>query len=243
MDNYSPEAGFWFSILDAVLNIPGAKIDREVFLQKTYEKYCDQETVDKILQVGAFEAGIELELMNKMAEDSIKQHTKKATIFSAIAGFPGGLAMAATIPADVIQFYYHVVVQAQELAYIFELKPIDNTDDNFKEVLTVFIGVMVGIGDAEDTLKEVIESQFNKKLTKITIEKVFDKTVFRIAALIGLHLTKKSVGRTIFRWVPFFGSIVSGGMTYFSYVPMCNKLRKKLYVLVGSKRKKYITQG
>jgi hypothetical protein len=238
MDNYTPEAKFWFSILDAALKIPGAKIDREVFLQKTYEKYSNQETIDKILQVGTQEAGIELTLMDRMANDSIKQHTKIATTTSFVAGIPGGLVMAATIPADVIQFYYHVIVQAQKLAYIYGLKPIDNTDDSFKEILTVFIGTMIGIGDAENTLKEVLDEQFNKKLAKITIGKVLDKTTARIAAVIGVQLTKKSIGRVVAKAIPFIGGIVSGGMTYFSYRPMCNNLRRKLYDVVGSKQQK-----
>ena len=38
MTNYTPEAKFWFSILDTVLKIPGAKIDRKEFLEKVYEK-------------------------------------------------------------------------------------------------------------------------------------------------------------------------------------------------------------
>ena len=146
MENYTSEAQFWFNILDVALKLPGVKIDREMFLQKVYEPYCDQATVDKILMVGTHEAGIEITLMEKIAVDIIKQHTRIAAGSSFVAGIPGGLIMAAAIPADVAQFYYHVIVAAQKLAYIFGLKSIDDTGNNFKEVLTVFIGVMAGIG-------------------------------------------------------------------------------------------------
>ncbi|MDR2516060.1 MAG: hypothetical protein LBC88_01615 [Spirochaetaceae bacterium] len=218
------------------LKFPGAKIDREMFLQKTYEKYCDQATVDNILRVGAHEAGIELTLMERMAGDTIKQHTGIAAGTSFVAGIPGGLVMAATIPADVAQFYYHVLVAAQKLAYIFGLKSIDDTGNNFREVLTVFIGVMAGVGEAEHTLNEVIDSQFNKTLAHITLGKILDKTVARIAAVIGVQLTKKSAGRIIARIVPFVSGIVSGGMTLFSYVPMCNRLKHKLYDSIEIKK-------
>ena len=229
MANYTPEAKFWFSILDTVLKIPGAKIEREEFLKKVYEKYCDQKTIDNIVKNGTFEAGIEITLMDKMACDSIEHHTKIATTTSFIAGIPGGLVMAATIPADVIQFYYHIVIEVQKLVYIFGFQSIDDKEDYFKEVLTILIGVMAGIDEAEKNFNDVFGSQISKKLTKITLEKVFDKTIARIAAVIGVQLTKKSIGRTIAKTIPFIGGILSGGVTLFSYFPMCNRLRRKLY--------------
>ncbi len=236
MNNHTAEAKFWFAVLDTALKIPGAKIDREVFLQKAYEKYCNQETVDTILQVGTYDAGIEVTLMERMANDSIKQHTGIVTASSFAAGIPGGLAMAATIPADVAQFYYHVIVEAQKLAYLFGLQSIDDTGDNFKEVLTVLIGVMGGITDAENALQDVISNQFSKKLAITTLGKVLDKTVVQIAGVIGRQLTQKSVGKIIAKVIPFVGGIMSGGMTFFSYYPMCNKLKRKLYGMVESKK-------
>jgi hypothetical protein len=236
MEGYTNETRFWFNILDAALKLPGAKIDREIFLQKTYEKYCNLATVDKILQVGSYEAGIEITLMERMASDVIKQHSSIATGSSFIAGIPGGLMMAATIPADVAQFYYHVIVAAQKLAYIFGLKSIDDAGNNFREVLTVFIGVMAEIGEAENTLKEVVDEQFSKKLARITLGKILDKTIAHIAAVISFQLTKRSIGRVIAKAVPIVGGIVSGGMTLFSYMSMCNRLKNKLYDLIEMKR-------
>jgi len=239
MENYSPEAKFWFSVLDTAMKIPGIKIDREVFLQKVYEKYCNQDTVDKILQVGTYDAGIEVTFMDRMAKDSIKQHTTIVTTTSFVAGIPGGLAMAATIPIDVSQFYYHLIVEAQKLAYIFGLQSIDDREMNFKEVLTIFIGVMTGIGDAESTLIGIIDEHFNKKLVKITLGKVLDKTIAHIATVIGTQLTKKSAGRVITKAVPFLSGLISGGVTLFSYFPMCNRLKRKLYNIVESKKIEY----
>jgi hypothetical protein len=236
MNYYTAEAKFWFNVLDAALKIPGAKIDREAFLQKTYEQYCNQETVDKILQVGTHDAGIEVTLMERMANESIKQHTAIVTTSSFVAGIPGGLAMAATIPADVAQFYYHIIVEAQKLAYIFGLQSIDDEGDNFKEIVTVFIGVMGGISEAENALKDMATDQFSKKLTRTTIGKVLDKTIVHVAGIIGRQLTQKSVGGFIAKVIPLVGGIMSGGMTLFSYYPMCTKLKRKLYDIVEIKK-------
>jgi len=238
VENYTPEAKYWFSILDTVMKFPGVKIDREIFLQKAFEKYCNQETIDRILQDGTIDAGIEITLMDRIAIESIKQHTAITTSISFVAGIPGGFAMAATIPTDVLQFYYHIIVQAQKLAYIFGLKTVDEIDQNFKELITIYIGIMAGIADAENLLKNVIDNRFNFKITKMTIGKVLDKTIAHIASLIGNKLTKKGIGIIIAKMVPFISGIVSGGVTLFSFFPMCNRLRGKLYDLIESKGKK-----
>ena len=49
----------------------------------------------------------------------INNHTAKVTAISAAAGIPGGLAMAATIPGDMAQYYWHTFVLAQKLAYLY----------------------------------------------------------------------------------------------------------------------------
>jgi uncharacterized membrane protein len=153
-----------------------------------------------------------------------------------VAGIPGGLAMAATIPADVAQFYYHVIIEAQKLAYLFGLQSIEDEGNNFKEIVTVFIGVMGGIGDAENALQDIIRDQFSKKLTRTTIGKVLDKTTVHVAGIIGRQLTQKSVGGFIAKVIPLVGGIMSGGMTLFSYYPMCNRLKRKLYDIVEIKK-------
>ena len=48
----------------------------------------------------------------------IGQDGRRTTALSFAAGIPGGLAMAATIPADVAQFFGMALRLAQELAYL-----------------------------------------------------------------------------------------------------------------------------
>jgi hypothetical protein len=227
MENRTNEARVWFNILDAALKLPGSKIDREIFLRKQYEQYCDAGTVENILQNGTANAGVELTLMDKMTFDTISQHTKLATTISFVAGIPGSLVMAATIPADIVQFYYHVIVVAQKLAYIYGLRNIDEDNEYFKQVLTIFIGVMAGIEEANNTMNELMIAQFTKNLGKITLGKILDKTVIRIAIVIGLNLTKRSVLKSAVKVVPIIGGLVSGSVTLLSFLPMCNNLKNK----------------
>jgi hypothetical protein len=243
MENRSKEARFWFNVLDAALKIPGSKIDRETFLQKQCEQYCDSGTVENILQNGAANAGVELTLMDKMSSDVIEQHTKVATAISFAAGIPGGLAMAATIPADIAQFYYHVIVVAQKLAYIYGLENIDKENEYFKSVLTVFIGVMAGIEEADKTMNELMTAQFTKSLGKITLGKILDKTVTRIAIVIGLNLTKGSVIKSAAKFVPLVGGLVSGGVTLLSFLPMCNNLKNRFCDSINTAKRNNIIKS
>ncbi|MDR1899373.1 MAG: hypothetical protein LBQ55_05135 [Treponema sp.] len=241
MENPTKESGLWFNILDAALKIPGSKIDREVFLQNEYGKYCDQKTVDKILRVGSVNANVELTLMEKMAADIIKQHAGIATTLSFAAGVPGGLAMAATIPADIAQFYYHVIIAAQKLAYVFGLLSIEEDKDSFYLTLTVFMGVMAGIEEADKKMNELLMAQFAKKLGRITMGKILDKTVTRIAITIGLQLTKRNVFKAVLKTVPIIGGLVSGGITLLSFLPMCNNLKNKFcYSIIEAKKNNII---
>jgi hypothetical protein len=234
MEEYTKEAKTWFTILDAALKIPGAKIDREKFLQKAFEKYCNRETVDKILQVGTEEAGVEITLMEKVSADIISQHTRDATISSVVAGIPGGLAMAESIPADVIQYYYHVIVAAQQIAYTYGFKSVE--DAEFKPFLTLLIGQMSGIAEADTAFKELAAAQFNKKIGKITLGKILDKTITRVAVAIGVQLSKRGIIKAGIKAVPLVGGIVSGGMTFLQLKPMCDNLKNKLYDSIEAKR-------
>jgi hypothetical protein len=60
--------------------------------------------------------------MYKMASELIQKRTLQSTGVSFAAGLPGGFAMAATIPADTLQFLGVTLRLAQALAYIYGYK-------------------------------------------------------------------------------------------------------------------------
>ncbi|GHV23528.1 hypothetical protein FACS189494_11530 [Spirochaetia bacterium] len=112
---------------------------------------------------------------------------------------------------------------------IFGLGTIDDESETFNAILTVLIGVMAGIDDADKSINEIMNSQFTKQLSKITMGKILDKTSVHIAKVIGTNLIKRSVLKPLTKILPFFGGLVSGGVTLLSFKPMCNKLKNKLY--------------
>ena len=54
-----------------------------------------------------------------MAQKLILKRTSQSSLASFAAGIPRGLAMAATIPADVLQFFGVALRLAQELSYLY----------------------------------------------------------------------------------------------------------------------------
>lgn len=81
----------------------------------------------------------------------------KSSSVSFVAGVPGGIAMAATIPADTAQFFGMTLRLSQEIGYIYGYE--DFWDDDELDVekvngdLVLFLGVMFGVGGAAATNK------------------------------------------------------------------------------------------
>ena len=82
------------------------------------------------------------------------------TAVSAALGIQGGVAMIASAPADVAQFYYYSGILSQELAYLYGFNDLwepQNNDLTFegKEAMVLFIGTMLGVGAASQVVKEI----------------------------------------------------------------------------------------
>lgn len=229
MADNTGDVGVWYKVLGAALMIPGAKVDRKEFLSKEFGKYCNAATLEKIIKKGTVQAGVEVALMDKVAEDTINFHSGIATSLSFAAGIPGGLTMLAAVPADIAQYYYHVIVVAQKLAYMYGLVDLEMAGDNFKSLVTLLIGLMANIEDADKTVMEIYSAQATKDVATLAAVKALDKTVLKIAVKLSYMLTGKTVFASIWKVIPIIGGIVSGGITLATFLPMCNKLKERLH--------------
>ena len=91
--------------LTTALKIPGLKVDRTSFLIKELSNHVSEEKINQVVLSNTIEAGIDLNLLDKIAKNLISKRTNQTAGASFLAGLPGGLAMAATIPADTLQFF------------------------------------------------------------------------------------------------------------------------------------------
>lgn len=104
-------------IITWAVQVPGVKVDRSRFLAENFSS--NVEKLESIIDNGPIAAGISREEINAIADKLILARTSQSSLASFVAGIPGGLAMAATIPADILQFFGMALRLAQELSYLY----------------------------------------------------------------------------------------------------------------------------
>lgn len=226
-------------VLIPVMKVPLVKINRSKFLRKELRKYYPRETVDKAVEYNPAYAGIKRGTINKIAKDVINYETKKVTALSFAAGLPGGFAMVATVPADMTQYFTFILRVMQKLAYLYGFEEFDfdeeNVDDETMDIVFVFLGVMFGVQGANATVKKLAEATAKhvahklaqKALTKGTLYPIVKK----IATALGVRMTKQIFADSVSHAVPVAGGMIAGGMTYATFKPNANRLKKSFMEL------------
>lgn len=134
-------------VVSTAIQVPGVRVNRDAFLCEIF-KEVDRDVLQSIIEKGPVAAGVERSVLKQKAHKLIQARTALSTGASFAAGLPGGLAMAATIPADMLQFYGVSLRMAQELAYLYgepDLWEKDLLDrDKVTNQLILYCGVMFG---------------------------------------------------------------------------------------------------
>lgn len=82
-------------------------------------KNYPQETIDNAIAHTPAYAQIPVNEIDKIADEVIKFERNCVSGISAALGAPGGVAMVATIPADLAQYYGYMLRAAQKLMYLY----------------------------------------------------------------------------------------------------------------------------
>ena len=220
------------------LKVPGIRINRSQFLQTELKLKLPQEMIDVAIAYNPLRAKIPSELIDKIADEVIKYERNCVSGISAALGMPGGVAMAATIPADIAQYYGYMLRATQKLMYLYGFPEInlDEKDQTFDSetmnTLIICLGVMYGVAGANNALKAMakalatgVEKQlFRQALTKGTIYPV----VKSVAKWFGIKMTKQVFAGFFKNAIPVVGGVVGGSLTFVSFKPCCDKLRTTL---------------
>lgn len=238
-------------IIRTAIKVPGVKISRATFLRKEFSTYYSKDTVEKAIEYNPAYAGIPVEAIDKFAKEVINYETNKVSAISAIAGIPGGFAMAATIPADLAQYFGFMLRVTQKLAYLygfdeFELSEDEINDETLNELL-IFLGAMFGVQEAnagirilaQTTAQNISKKLAQKALTKGAIYPVVKK----VAKAVGVRMTKQIFANTVSKAVPLVGGIISGGLTYATFKPCSNRLKNSFRKLPLCKLEIYIEEN
>ena len=229
------EIQVWNKVMSAALAMPGVKVDRNQFLKSKLGRYCTEAQVETALSYSPLKV-LSRQDIDRIANSVISSHIKQVTAISAAAGVPGGFAMAATIPGDIAQYYYHVFNLSQKLAYLYGypnlLDEDGNATDDTINLLTLFTGVMMGAAVANNGIREVskqLAAKAVKRLPRQALTKgVIYPLVKKIAAMLGYKLTKETFAKGVGKLIPVLGGVVSGGLTYATFRPGAKRLQKTL---------------
>lgn len=221
-------------VISTAVQIPGVKVNRDKFLA---EQFAGVDTnVQDIITLGPVEAGVSREDISNMANKLIIKRTSQSSIASFAAGIPGGLAMAATIPADVMQFFGMALKLAQELSYMYGAQDlwVDGKidDERVKSQLIMYCGVMFGVSGAVSGVR-VLSTQIAKNTLKKLPQKALTKTfwypiVKQFGKVIGIKVTKSTVAKGVSKAIPVIGGVISGGLNFASMLPMAKRLYNAL---------------
>lgn len=220
------------------LKTPGVKINRADYLRKEFSKNHPQEVIDDIIDNNPAHANIDSSEVDKIADEVIKYERICVSGISTALGMPGGAAMAATIPADIAQYYGYMLRAAQKLMYLYGFPEINLEekgqvfDTETLNVLTLCLGAMYGAAGANNAIKAMakglaagVQKQLMKKaLTKGTLYPI----VKSVSKWFGQKMTKEVFTGFIGKSIPVVGGLVGGGITFATFKPCCDKLKATL---------------
>lgn len=225
-------------IIVLAIKTPGVHITRANFLKKELFKNYPQEVIDKAIETTPAQAGIPSNEIDKIADEIIKFERNCVSGISAVLGAPGSWTMAATIPADIIQYYGYTLRATQKLLYLYGFPEIDSggeglqLDSQTVNQIILCLGVMNGVAGANNAIKGMAKALavgVEKKLLNTALTKgTFYPLVKAIAKWFGVKMTKTIFAGFFKKAIPIVGGVVGGGITFFSFKPCCYRLKNVL---------------
>lgn len=189
-----------------------------------------------MIEKGPIEVGIDQKTLDNIASKLIFKRTSQSSIASFVAGVPGGWALAATIPADILQFFAMALRLAQELSYIYGANDIWKDgkvdDEKVRNQLILYCGVMFGVSGAVSGVR-ILSTQVAKTTVKKLPQKTLTKTFWypilkKIANQIGVKMTKTTLANGVSKVVPVVGGVISASLNFASMMPMAKRLKTAL---------------
>ncbi len=229
-ENKDKSVTLWNRVLSTSVKLPFVKVDRDEFLTKELTKFCTPMEVMTALNESPLKVLTKKEI-DKLANQCISYHLTMVCGTSALMGLPGGWWMAGTIPTDLAQFYGHILSLMQKLMYLYGWPSLtdykNQLDDESLNIMTLFVGVMMGNKLAVEALGKVV-SQVSKNASVRISESVMANYAIKIAQWIGVNMTKEGFAKGAGKVLPLVGAPISATITYYTFRPMARRLKKHL---------------
>lgn len=217
-------------LLVKAMGFPYIKVNRTTFLMETYH-------LSEVDINGRFAELVSLKQMDAAAKEYIAKNVTQSTATAFALGLPGGFAMAATIPADIMQNFAFSLRLAQQMAYIYGFDNLyaDNNemDEKARYTMIAFLGVMFA-ASGSGTVLRAIAPNVGRYVAKQIMSKPLMKTVWypmlkKITGVVASKaITKKGLQAAATKAVPVIGGVVSAGVNVATMIPMANRLKNEL---------------
>lgn len=219
-------------IIGTSLKIPGVKVSRNDFLRSQFN--ASDIDIDELLAVGPVEYGISREQLSILVNKLIVKRTSQSSAASFIAGIPGGIAMAATIPADMLQFFGMALRLAQEISYLYGSQDLwsngEIDDEKVKSQLIIYCGVMFGVSGAVSGMRivtaQLAKTALNKIPQKALMKQFWYRMLKQIGKILSFKVTKDTFAKGVSKAIPVIGGVISGSLNFASMMPMAKRLYK-----------------
>jgi len=237
IENYELGENPLITLIEKAIMLPGVKVNRTAFLMETY-----QLSGTMVEDKNVF-SQISLEEMDKAASSTIAKNVTASSSAAFVLGLPGGIAMAASVPADVMQNFAFSLRLAQQLAYIYgfdDLFENKEMSEETRNTLIAFLGIMF-VATGSGTVLRAIAPNVGKYAAKQALSKPLTKTVWypmlkKISNIVASKaITKSSVSGFASKAIPIVGGVASAGINVAMMIPMANRLKNEL-------RKYYLTE-
>lgn len=225
-------------VIILAVKTPGVHVARDSFLRKELYKNHPAEVIEDAIARTPALVGISAEEIDKIADEVIKFERNCVSGISAALGMPGGAAMAATIPADIVQYYGYTLRAIQKLLYLYGFPEIDTDEEGIfldSETINriiICLGVMNGVAGANNAIKalaQALAKGVEKKLLSAALTKgTFYPILKSTLKWFGVKLTKEIFAKSVKNVIPVVGSVVGGGITFLSFKPCCLRLKAAL---------------
>lgn len=229
LNNVDPVIKTLLDTIVAASKLPFVYVDRETFLRNQFK---GSKHIETILESGP-QTVFNTEFLLNKADQIIEESTRNTSLVSFAAGLPSNpLTMFAAGGADIIQNYGFAINLIQQIAYLFGEEKLFTQNEELSEEsktrIIVYLGVMSGANGASQLISKVakpVGQNIGKKVASMALTKTAWYPMFKsVAKVLGIQVTKKSVGTIISKAVPIIGGVISGGLTFVTFKPMGKRL-------------------
>lgn len=217
------------------VRLPGTAVNRTSYLTEALGRRHAHQLRDAIDTTPA-QAGLTPRDIDRIAKRSIGRDARRTTALSIAAGIPGGMAAAATIPADLAQFYGYLIRCIQKLTYLYGWRDLiringGQADAASGSALVIMLGVMAGDKQADAVLARLARLRSggaNDAALRMALEaKALSREVAQISDTLTKRLAQRLGGQVVGKAMPLIGAVISGTISNADFYAMARRLQKQ----------------